>query len=144
MLYEVVNVGDQKAWCGPTVVAAITGLTIPAVKARIKKARGHNGPVMGTSSGELAAVLRGAGYNMNLSNRFRKDDDMPTLAQWLKGYRVSGDDTIYIINVSHHWVVVKGRWFCDTYTKGIPVRASKAPHRRKRVKEVYAVRKAHI
>lgn len=140
MLYDAVNVGDQKSWCGPTVVAAITGLTVPAVKARIKKYRGHNGAVMGTSSHELRVALGSVGYHMFAVGNW-KGEDRPTLAQWLKepAYRLGHPEDAYVLDVGYHWVVVKGRWFCDTYTKGVPVRATKAPHRRKRVREVYRV-----
>jgi len=138
MLYEAVNPGALRSWCGPTVIAAITGLAIPSVKARIKKVRGHNGPVRGTSTGDLRATLMSFGYLMTqvyCSELTR--EPAPTLAQWLKKPRDM--DAPYIVNVTGHWVVVKGRWFCDTFTKGVPVRASKAPGRRKRVCNVYKV-----
>jgi hypothetical protein len=137
MLYEALNAGEQRAWCGPTVVAAITGLAIPSVKARIKKARGHNGPVMGTSTGDLNAALLGSGLKMVWSAIYPKS---PTVAQWLK--RPRDMEAPYILNVGHHWVVVRGRWFCDTHTKGIPVRATKAPGRRRRVREAWKIVKA--
>jgi hypothetical protein len=37
------------------------------------------------------------------------------------------------------WVAVRGKWFCDTYTRGVPVKIKDALHWRKRVRLVYRV-----
>jgi hypothetical protein len=34
---------------------------------------------------------------------------------------------------------VRGNWFCDSWTRGVPVKINDAPHRRKRVRFVYVV-----
>jgi len=142
MLYEAVNPGALRSWCGPTVIAAITGLAIPSVKARIKKVRGHNGPVKGTHTWEVRKVLEELGYQMEHQPLYRNGALRAgglklTLAQWLK--RPRDMEAAYILEVTNHWVAVKGRWFCDTYTKGVPVRCTQAPRKRKRVCNVYKV-----
>jgi hypothetical protein len=44
--------------------------------------------------------------------------------------------------VPGHYVLVSGRKFVDTHTKGEWVFLRSAPHRRKRVKEVFLVERA--
>ena len=98
---------------------------------------------MGTATWEVRRVLEGLGYRTfskavpTAYHEVGKPRVTITFAQWLRQPRDM--ETAYILDVGHHWVVVKGRWFCDTFVKGVPVRASKAPHRRKRVKEVWQV-----
>lgn len=144
MLHPVVNSTGEKAWCGPTVVSAITGADIVAVKALIKRYRGSRRAVKGTSWYELQAVLRSLGWDMTLS--LNAMEERPTLAQWYREHRAFVREhrpdlkrAIYIVNVTNHWVVVGGQWFCDTFTKGHPVRFTQAPRKRKRVEKVYAV-----
>jgi hypothetical protein len=36
-------------------------------------------------------------------------------------------------------VAVRGKWFCDTFTRGVPVKIKDAPRRRKRVQFVYKI-----
>lgn len=61
----------------------------------------------------------------------------PTLAQWMRSKR--NPDVFYIVELSGHWVLVRGRKFIDTATKGEWVFLRSAPHRRKRVKNVWMV-----
>lgn len=63
----------------------------------------------------------------------------PTLAAWMRQKRDPA--AFYIIEVSHHWVLVRGRKFIDTATKGEWVFLRSAPHRRKRVINVWSVTK---
>ena len=146
MLYDA-SVGGR-GYCGPTVLAAITGLTVPFIEARIKQDRGSDRPVVGTYASELERVLWKLGYRM-VKDRQLVDREaparkvgwrctrLPTLAQWLKRERDMG--AAYILALDRHWVVVKGRWFVDTHTKGLPVRATKAPGRRRLVRTAWKV-----
>lgn len=145
MLHEVENNSNGKAWCGPTVVASITGRDIARVKALIKKRRGDNDAVKGTYWSDLAYALAHYGYRRReklypKTGKAAKGwgrQDLPTLAQWLREKR--DPDAYYILDVGRHWVVVHGRKLCDTYTKGKPVFTGSAPHRRRRVREVHVV-----
>ena len=53
-------------------------------------------------------------------------------------------EAAYVVIVSNHWVAVRGNWFCDSFTYGVPVKIKDAPHRRKRVRFVYVVSVAPI
>lgn len=63
----------------------------------------------------------------------------PTLAEWMRAKR--DPNAHYILEVTNHWVLVKGRKFVDTFTKGEWVFLRSAPHRRKRVRGVWRVEK---
>jgi hypothetical protein len=45
----------------------------------------------------------------------------------------------WVLIVTGHWVAVRGRWFVDTWTGGVPVRIADAPRRRKRVRFAYRI-----
>ena len=61
----------------------------------------------------------------------------PTFAQWLRSRPDRG--AMYIVEVTGHWVLVKGRKFVDTYTKGEWVFLGSAPHKRRRVCNAWLV-----
>lgn len=63
----------------------------------------------------------------------------PTLAEWMRAKR--DPNAHYILEVTNHWVLVKGRKFVDTFTKGEWVFLRSAPHRRKRVRGIWRVEK---
>lgn len=60
-----------------------------------------------------------------------------TLAAWLR-QRPDRAGT-YVINVTGHYVLIVGRKFVDTATRGEWVSIAKAPHRRTRVENVWQV-----
>jgi hypothetical protein len=60
-----------------------------------------------------------------------------TLASWLRNRKDKAGT--YVINVTDHYVLVVGRKFVDTYTRGEWVPIGKAPHRRTRVARVWQV-----
>lgn len=135
-LWTVVNSDTRrKSWCGPTAVSALIGVDAAAVRDHVKWQRG-GGAVKGTSAAELQRVLRDYGYDMTLVADLRHDP--PTLATWERS-RPENDDTAYLVIVTDHWIAVRGRWLCDTFTKGTPVPLRKAPHRRKRTRLVYKI-----
>lgn len=59
----------------------------------------------------------------------------PTLAGFLK-MRPNRAAT-YVVNITGHYVLVSGRKFVDTYTRGEWVSIAKCPHRRARVVKVW-------
>jgi hypothetical protein len=138
MLYEVSNSLDGKVYCGPMALAAITGLDTATIVAKLKDNRRRvsgNPTIRGTRFGELAMVASEFGWSVEHIKTFIRNP--PTLAGWAK---TRDRDTAYLIAVTGHWVALKGHWFCDTRTCGVPVRFTKAPHRRKRVESVFRVR----
>jgi hypothetical protein len=121
-------------WCGPVAVAAILGADVAEVRDVIKRHR-HGKPVKGTSATELQLAFRHFGQHMELAADLRTNP--PTFATW---ERERMDlDAAYVVMITGHWVAVRGKWFCDTFTKGLPVRIKDAPWRRKRVRMVYLI-----
>ena len=84
-------------------------------------------------AGELA--FRHFGYDMQCVADLNSNP--PTLATWER--ERTDMEAAYVVIVTGHWVAVRGKWFCDTYTRGVPVKIKNAPHRRKRVRFVYRV-----
>ena len=60
-----------------------------------------------------------------------------TLAAWLP--KRPDHTGTYVVVVANHYVLISGRKFVDTYTRGEWVSIGKAPHRRKRVHNVFQV-----
>jgi hypothetical protein len=61
----------------------------------------------------------------------------PTLAAWLRTREDKA--AVYVVNVTGHYVLVAGRKFVDTGTRGEWVNIGDAPHRRSRVENVWRV-----
>jgi hypothetical protein len=61
----------------------------------------------------------------------------PTLAAWLRTREDKA--AVYVVNVTGHYVLVAGRKFVDTSTRGEWVNIGDAPHRRTRVENVWRV-----
>jgi hypothetical protein len=143
MLKVVKNDTPTRAWCGPTVVSCITGKKVSKVREAIRKVRGPRSDgtkaaIMGTTTYEVRSAFAALGWRMD---RVKSDKIAGlTLAAWLR-QREKGDLSTYVVEVTGHWVAVRGRMFVDTFTKGEPVTIGKAPGRRKRVVAVYRVTK---
>ena len=123
-----------KWWCGPVAVATTIGVDVAAVRDVIRRCR-NGRPVKGTYATELRFAFRHFGYDMRLLADLRSNP--PTLATWAR--ERTDMEAAYIVVVSNHWIAVRGKWFCDTWTRGVPVKIKDAPHRRKRVRFVYVV-----
>ena len=123
-----------KMWCGPVAVAATIGVDVAAVRDVIKWHR-NGRAVRGTYPNELQLAFRHFGYDMHCVADLNSNP--PTLATWER--ERTDMEAAYVVIVTGHWVAVRGKWFCDTYTRGVPVKIKNAPHRRKRVRFVYRV-----
>lgn len=142
-LKDVIHDVRTSAFCGPTAVAAITGQPISAVRDAYRFVRFEHRwigfprrpPIMGTTSEELASVLRLFGFD----GHWEYHTDKPTLAAYLKarqGYCRTHPTAVFF---GRHVVAIKGWEFCDTFTDGQVVEADDAPHRRKRVRAVFVI-----
>jgi len=135
LLWPVTNTDRRrKLWCGPTVVSTLIGIDAAVARDIIKQSRGGRA-VMGTTARELDMVFRAHGCRLDLLIDHK--GDLPTFATWLRLPRDPVD--AFVVEVTGHWVAVRGNWFCDTFTKGQPVKVLQAPHKRKRVRRVYRV-----
>lgn len=142
-LHDVVNDTKSRAFCGPTVVAAITGEPVSRVRDAFRlvryganwTSRRRSPPIMGTYTHEVERVLRLFGY----VGTWHKVPGRPTLAAYLEDRSGLQRAHPCVVRVTRHVVAVSGWVFCDTASKGQLVDADKAPGRRKRVKDVFVI-----
>lgn len=140
----------KRYYCGPFAICAITGKPYEtSVKPAINDYRNrplHLG-ILGMTNGQVQGVLRQYGYWLDReflhTNKYDREDydgKVPTLAHWMrkrKGYQLK---SLYLVEVTHHYVLVQGRKFIDNHTEK-PVFIRQAPHRRARVRRVWEVKK---
>lgn len=138
-----------RGYCGPHVVAGMTGRPLSHVLEAFRIVRfgehwrgDHYRPplIKGTSAYEVRMVLQLFGYEMVENCNYYSSK--PTMARWYKTRCQWMRDLPCAVNITGHWVLVKGNMFLDTFTNGQKVRIGKAPHRRARVKGVYGFRKS--
>jgi hypothetical protein len=142
-LRDVVNDTKSRAFCGPTAVAAIVGEPVSLVRDAFRFARCGAGwvkydrapAIMGTTHREVQLALELFGF----TGYWQTIPDKPTLAAFLETREGRMRTYPCIVNVTHHWVVVSGWQFCDTFSKGMVVEADEAPRRRARVKKVFLI-----
>jgi hypothetical protein len=154
------NDTGRAVYCGPTVVAAVTGMPVSRIEAEIWR---HRRPdeaasidptackprgkaVTGTDDAEVRAALAAYGYDMVLVTDYKHLElkARPTLWQWMQRPRNAWSH--YILGVHKgrqgHWIVVKGVMMCDTYTSGAWCFVVDGPHKGVRLMDVHMVRKA--
>lgn len=142
-LRDAVNDTKSRAFCGPTVVAAITGEPVSRVRDAFRfvrygsawTSRRRSPPIMGTYTYEIQRVLRLFGY----VGAWHKVGGRPTLAAYLNERTGLQRTHPCVVLVTGHYVAVSGWLFCDTFSEGQVVDADTAPGRRKRVKQVFVI-----
>jgi len=149
-----------RPYCGPTAVAAVTGIPVlRVIKALLRRKKEANRPkdknpiawreyrkwarrarIKSTGRFELEYVLhkfrrlRLQGYPLTMAN--------PTLEQWLATAPRDGGPKPrdrYIVEVTGHWVATQGWFVCDTYSHGKVVPIDKYARPKCRVVRVYRV-----
>jgi len=147
-LADARNDTGRTAYCGPYVLAAITGYSISKIEDVI---RGHRESprktvVKGTGSDEVAAALAQFGYEMTLKQSFmsRPRKERPSLMSWMEKPRNVWAHYILAVHKGKegHWILVKGVKMCDTFTEGRWTFVVDGPHRGARIMEVFEVRKS--
>jgi hypothetical protein len=133
------------AFCGPTAVAAVTGVKPERVEELVlawraihkpptRGCRSKQRPVTTMWSSEMEPILNRLGWRVT---RVRHDytRHAQTFAAWQRG---RDREATYILLVTGHFVAVSGRWFADSHHR-TPIRLTQAPNRRKRVLWVFQV-----
>lgn len=129
-------------WCGPAALAAISGLPTSHVMAVLRSVTGQQ-VVKGVTNWALKKAGEQLGFRFisqpiegpEPSTPFRC---LPTLARWTAENPQLLAAGAVIVNVTGHYVTVKGRSFIDNGTRK-PVSLKKAPHRRARVQAAWHV-----
>lgn len=167
-LRSVTKVNGETAWCGPSIISAITGFPIAHIVRVIKDQRIERGdgytdryitrehgnpedstgedewikverPVKGTHASEINRCLKHYGYRI-----------VPTQVNLPRRWNGNNPtiarwiktrkdrNELNLVSAGHHWQLIKGIKFVDSFT-GHPVFIRKAPHRRARVIQVWRV-----
>jgi hypothetical protein len=111
----------RKMWCGPVAVAAIIGVDVAAVRDVVKWHR--NGKARHSA---ISAMTCNA---LPICVATRQPSPPGSASAWIW-------TRPYVVVVTRHWVAVRGKCLCDTFTRGVPVKIKEAPYRRKRVRLV--------
>lgn len=125
-----------RRYCGPSAVCIVTGAEYGEVTRIIREKTGARA-VMGTSTFALAPAFHALGWRLD-DRGPDEGEPRPTLARWARE-RSPGDRAVYLVNVTRHWVVVRGDEAGDSIT-GAPVPLAEFGCVRKRVRRVYRVR----
>lgn len=142
-LKSIVHDRATTLWCGPAVLAAISGQPTSAIHRVLQGVTGR-ATIKGVYNQELCKAALKLGHQLTAlpSNEVMAFPAMTclTLAQWTRQNAALLAQHTVIIQVTGHYVAVSGRTFVDSHTKA-PVSLKRAPHRRCRVQSVYLVRK---
>ena len=149
-LNESRNDTGRTAFCGPTVISAITGYSVSKVEDVIRANRNMapdvKSIVVGTYSNEVEEALAAFGYRMELAETFLhlERKGRPTVWQWMQKPRNAYAHYVLGIHTKNegHWILIKGVKMCDTYTKGRWTFVVDGPHRGCRIMEIFEVRKS--
>jgi hypothetical protein len=143
------NDTGRTAFCGPTVISAVTGYSVSRIEDVIRANRNMapeiKSIVVGTYANEVEEALAAFGYEMKLVEDFMhlERKARPTLWQWMQKPRNAWASYVLAIHTKKegHWILVKGVKMCDTYTGGEWKFVVDGPHRSCRIMEVFEVRK---
>lgn len=134
-LSEVVNDTSSRAFCGPTAVAALTGIAISKVTDTYRFMR--DGPnwkdalqITTTYWHEMERVLHKLGF----CSEWENVEGSPTVGAFINAIGEYSLRFPRAVFVTGHVVAISGSRFCDTFTHGKVVGLDEAPGRRKRVK----------
>ncbi len=148
-LNEVRNDTGRIAYCGPTVIAAISGFSVSRIEDAIHEFR-HDAEaarkmIVGTSAEDVSAALGLFGYAMQRLEDYNalERKERPNLSSWMRKSRSAFSFYVLAVNVGKegHWICIKGAKLCDTYTGGKWVFAADGPHKGARIMEVWRVAK---
>lgn len=126
-------------WCGPTALGALTGLSYMEAMRVLELVRARRGRRIVTVKGVLNADMMAAcallGYRLR-SIGVRKGE---TFAAFLN--RRTGEDVFapLLINITRHYLAVRGEIGLDTYSDCKPVEITKLKGRRARMEYAWRV-----
>ena len=129
-----------KWYCGPYVMAAVTGESFNTIRTAINRAkrRPDTRGVCSVRPRELKNAFMGLGWRTVTTYHHAESPKM-RLKEFMKSIR-DDDDSIYVVYITGHYVAVQGQMFIDTFSKH-KVNTTFSPQAGKTVKEVYRLRK---
>ncbi|WP_432263032.1 hypothetical protein [Cupriavidus sp. TMH.W2] len=92
------------SFCGPAVIALLSGLVTKDAALLVRHVKGDPTPVRGTTTSQVAKVLRLLGISMVAD---RRAPATGTLATWVARHGAPHDT--FLVAAGHHWILVHGR-----------------------------------
>ncbi len=148
-LQPVKNDTGRTAFCGPYILAALTGYPISRVEEEVNRFRrvAPDAKIVGTGAMEVAAAASALGYEMTMVANFwpLEKKARPTLWQWMQKPRNAWRHYLLAIHRGKegHWILVKGVKICDTFTEGQWKFVVDGPHRGCKIMEIYEIKPRH-
>lgn len=130
------NATGAPAFCGPTALSMIAGISREEATRTIQKIRRSSAPVSCVWIGEMTRSLEALGFDAALIER---PQGKKTLARVLR--ERSDPRQCLLILVTRHYVVARGAQGGCSWTKGKLVALPDMPTRRKGVHEVWRITK---
>ena len=129
-----------KWYCGPYVMAAITGASFDKIRAAINAAKGRPDTrgVCSVHPRHLKLAFREFGWK-SFTTYHHKYEPKMRLKEFMHGLDPN-DPELYVVYITGHYVAVQGGLFIDTFSKH-KVSTAFSPQSGKTVKEVYRMRK---
>jgi hypothetical protein len=147
-----INDTGRTAFCGPIVIAGITGYPVSKVEAEIVRFRcgapDQKTLIKGTYTEDVVAALAHYGWSMtrvaNYLERPRKE--RPSIFTWMQQPRNAWSHYILAVHKKNegHWVLLKGVKLLDTYSEGKWEFVCDGPHKGAKVMEVFEVKRALV
>jgi hypothetical protein len=134
-------------YCGPYVIAHLLGESPDDAARRVREYRNLTGryckAVKGMHVLELKRVLHRAGLRVGEVGSYRQESGRYlTLAAWLKRYRKERSEKMFVVTITGHFILVKGRKIYDNNNpNGVFLR--KFRHRRARVRRFFFVERVY-
>lgn len=150
MLHPVNSPKGRVKWCGPTALAALTGLSyeeaIDLLKAVRVRAGRRNPTVKGVQNGDMFLALLRMGYEaerikvQTVGLTKKGEPQTETFAAFLS--RRSGHlrDAPILVNVTRHYLAVEGAWGIESRTEGnAPISVMELGSRRARMEHAWEI-----
>ncbi len=149
--HEVTHDFNGLLWCGLAAIGAVTGVPTSVIRDLIKKFRKNPlSPVTGTTEYEVEYAFKKLGYSMSYCCLYggKEKNAQPTLSRWLEETKKERVDNVaYLISFtpstrdpSGHWgVILNGQYICSFSQTWVEL--DKAPFRRRKIDNVFAVRR---
>jgi hypothetical protein len=142
-LYAAPSPEGRTSFCGPTAIAAITGMAVGAVeRLLVAQRKRHKPPCRVVLKGALVRTMwgteveplaRACGWNARLVVSPATTRDCRTFAQWRRGCDPAKR---YLVLITGHFIAIHGDWLADT-THREPVQWSRlVKYRRGRMRVV--------
>jgi len=132
------TVRGHNTYCGPAVIAALTGRTTDEAALLLSLHTGRSA-ITTTKPPEVIAVLRALGLHVARHQAFDLDFDGPSLRDWLTTFAVPSTG-VSLVATTGHWQVVAGEYLADNkHRTPLAWRTIRKRYLRDRVEAVWAV-----